>query len=73
MQTETPTNELTFAQARELYSTARWMKDDLPDGMWDELSEVGAEYRESDKTSDDKDYFVEGIMQCCRDWGFPTN
>lgn len=62
---------MTFDEAKDLYTTARLMRDDLPDGMWEDLKDIAVEYKESDKTDDDKQYFVEGVEDVVKDWGFP--
>lgn len=62
---------MTFNEARELYATARFMRDDLPDGMWDDLKDLSDDYRESDKDDDAKAWFIEGIESIMLDWGFP--
>jgi hypothetical protein len=62
---------MTFTEAKELYTAARWMKDDLPDGMWEDMKEVAEGYKESDKTDEDKEYFIEGVESVMEDWGFP--
>ena len=36
-----------FAEAMEFYGFARMMKDDLPDGQWEDLKEIAQGYRES--------------------------
>lgn len=64
---------MTFTEAKSIYNAASMMRDDLPDGMWEDILEVVAAYRESDKDEDDKEFFAEGIYEACEDWGFATS
>ena len=63
------TPKMTFQDALSHYNLIHQMKDDLPDGMWDEVKEMAAEYRETDKTDSDKEWFVEELQSIAKEWG----
>ena len=61
---------LTFLEARQLFSTASFMRDDLPDGMWPELEELRDTWKESAKDASAQVDFIEDLERIFTDWGF---
>jgi hypothetical protein len=43
-----------------------FLKDSLPDGMWDEITDLVADYKETL----DKEAFIEDLNDCLVYWGF---
>lgn len=67
---------ITFAEALELYRTASALREDLPDGMWEDLKEAVADIiachgRKTSEWPDSvKEEFVEAVTEVFEDWGF---
>ncbi len=67
---------VTFAEALDLYRTALILREDLPDGMWEDLKEAVADIiachgREvSEWTDSVKEEFAEAVAEVFEDWGF---
>jgi hypothetical protein len=55
-----------FGQARTMIREMAFLKDSLPDGMWDEITDLVADYKETL----DKETFVENLNDCLVYWGF---
>lgn len=64
----------TFQSALEFYSFAKMMKDDLPDGQWEEVREIVKEFvreyggKPSRWTSEVKEAFTEIIKDNYLNW-----
>ena len=56
----------TFERASEAYRMAMQLRDDLPDGMADDLRAARAIFRETK----DREGFAEDIQACFESWGF---
>lgn len=61
---------ITFTEARQMFSVASMMRDDLPDGMWPELEEARDAYKESGKDEAAQADFIEDLDRIFKDWGF---
>jgi len=57
---------MTIKEAKEIAAVCSMMRDDLPDGMWPEVQEAIAAYRE-DKNGE---AFAEDLNEICTGWGF---
>lgn len=60
---------MTIQEAKEIAAICSMMRDDLPDGMWPEVQEAIAYYREAK----DGEAFAEELSEICKDWGFPIS
>lgn len=61
-------------EATDLYATMRMLRDDMPDGMWDDIRDldIPARIRDARALGDEPDWevFVGEMREVCEDWGF---
>lgn len=56
----------TFERASEAYRSAMQLRDDLPDGMAEDLQDARTIFRETK----DREGFAEDVQKVFEDWGF---
>jgi hypothetical protein len=65
---------ITFEDALEFYGMCKMMKDDLPDGQWEELREMVGEYmadygrKPGEWPEDAKECFTEDVRENANWW-----
>lgn len=61
-------------EATEMYATMRMLRDDMPDGMWNDIRdlEIPARCREARELSQEPawEMFIEEMREVCEEWGF---
>lgn len=62
---------MTFKEAKELYSVISMLKDDVEDGMWEMVKDAADNYRSSAKDDDDKQGFVDDLVEALDYYGYP--
>lgn len=62
---------MTFAEAKALYSTISLMRESVEDGMWESVKEAADDYRASFKEDDDKQAFVDDLIEILDSYGYP--
>jgi hypothetical protein len=57
---------MTIQEAKEIAAACSMMREDLPDGMWEEVKKAILDYREGK----DGEAFAEELNEICKEWGF---
>jgi hypothetical protein len=64
---------IDYATAVSLASTIKASKDDVPDGLWDEIKEARANFRETDRGAEAQQDFANDVEEICNEYGFPLS
>ena len=59
-----------WSEAKDLTRTAQMQREDLPDGMWEQIKDAIAEYKAGDREDADKLAYIETLNEIMHEYGY---